>query len=388
MDGNSKISAEELLAKENFSEQLLSQYAKDGVIEEEEISITQKIYSAINTSNEQLISFEKDQTRNQIKHSVRKLKTKRLLVRLSVAATLLLAAIITSVGFLRVNSTTDIVTFAQALTTAKGVNETRIILQNGEEIRIDKKQSQIRYDVKGENIIINSDQKVAQKMDDSKVVFNTVIVPYGKRSQISLSDGTKVWLNSGSKLVYPAVFTENKREVYIDGEAVFDVVHLDGKSFVVSTRDFDIKVLGTVFNVSAYTDDQFSETVLSQGSIELIERRSSLLSQKNLIITPGTMAIFDNFQQTFEQRRVNPQKYLSWREGYLEFDSEKLENILKKLSRYYNIEMFVSDNHLKNETFSGNLDLKNTPEEVLAIISEITSLSFSKNQDRIFINPK
>jgi len=388
MDGNSKISAEELLAKENFSEQLLSQYAKDGVVDEEEIRITQKIYTVLNSPSEEMISFEKDQTRNQIKHSVRKLKTQRLLVRLSVAATLLLAAIITSVGFLRVNSTTDLVNFAQALATVKGVNETRIILQNGKEIRVDKKQSQIRYDVKGENIIINSDQKVAQKMDNSKVVFNTVIVPYGKRTQIFLSDGTKVWLNSGSKLVYPAVFTENKREVYIDGEAVFDVVHLDGKSFVVSTRDFDIKVLGTVFNVCAYSDDQVSGTVLAQGKIELVDRGTSLLTQTKLIMSPGTMALFNHEQGTFEQRQVNPEKYLSWRDGYLIFNSEKLENILRKLSRYYNIEMIISDNQLRSETFSGYLDLKNSPEEVLSVISETTSINYSKDHEKIFINPK
>jgi transmembrane sensor len=388
MDANSKISAEELLAKENFSEQLLSQCAKHGVIDEEEIRITQKIYTVLNSPSEEMISFGKDQTKNQIKHSVRKLKTKRLLVRLSVAATLLLAAIITTVGFLRVSPTTDIVNFAQAMTNIKGVNETRIILQNGKEIRVDKKQSQIRYDVKGENIIINSDQKVAQKMDNSKVVFNTVIVPYGKRTQIFLSDGTKVWLNSGSKLVYPVVFTENKREVYIDGEAVFDVVHLDGKSFVVSTRDFDIKVLGTVFNVCAYSDDQVSGTVLAQGKIELVDRGTSLLTQTKLIMSPGTMALFNHDQGTFEQRQVNPEKYLSWRDGYLIFNSEKLENILRKLSRYYNIEMIIADNQLRSETFSGYLDLKNSPEEVLSVISETTSINYSKDHEKIFINPK
>jgi len=119
-------------------------------------------------------------------------------------------------------------------------------------------------------------------------------------------------LNSGSKLVYPVVFAEKKREVYIEGEAVFDVAHMKDKPFVVSTKDFDIKVLGTVFNVSAYPDDKYSSTVLEQGKIELIYRGASILSQEKLDISPGYMAVFDRNQKTFEQQQVNTQKYLSW----------------------------------------------------------------------------
>ena len=100
------------------------------------------------------------------------------------------------------------------------------------------------------------------------------------------------------------------------------------------------------------------------------------------------MALFNHEQGTFEQRQVNPEKYLSWRDGYLIFNSEKLENILRKLSRYYNIEMIISDNQLRSETFSGYLDLKNSPEEVLSVISETTSINYSKDHEKIFINPK
>ena len=208
------------------------------------------------------------------------------------------------------------------------------------------------------------------------------------RTQITLSEGTKIWLNSGSKLIFPAVFAQNKREVFIEGEAVFDVTHMKDKPFVVSTKDYSIKVLGTVFNVSVYSDDKYSRIVLEKGKIELICSKTSIFAQEKLEISPGSMAVFDRNQKTFEQQQVNPQKYLSWREGYLIFNSEKLENILKKLGRYYNIEMIISDNQLKNETFSGYLDLKNSPEEVLAVINETTSFSFSNDHGRIIINPK
>ena len=388
MPYKSKIMAEEILAEENFSEELIAQKAKDDVIDEKEIRIARSIYSFLTALTGSVNWSGKEKTKNQIRSSVRKLSIKRQMIRWSVAASILLAALITSVGFLRNNSRNDIVSFAQSQTKIKAENNTRIILQNGEEITIDKAQSQIRYDAKGENIEIDSDQKIVQEIADEKAVFNTVIVPHGKRTQIILSEGTKVWLNSGSKLVYPAVFAKNKREVYLDGEAVFDVAHLNDRSFVVSTKDFDIKVLGTIFNVCAYSDDQNSNAVLEQGKIELINRRSSVLSNKHLMILPGTMAVFDPNQNTFEKQQVNPRKYLSWREGYLIFNSEKLQNIIRKLGRYYNKEMVIIDNQLKDETFSGYLDLKNSPEEVLSVINETTPLSFSVDHEKIVINSK
>ncbi|MCX6222336.1 MAG: FecR domain-containing protein [Bacteroidia bacterium] len=387
MEKKSKIRAEEVLAAENFSDELLLQNEKGGKVEENETRIVRDIYSFLRNSSGELTHSEKEQTKNQIKFSIRKLTIRRLMVRWSVAATLLTAAILTSIGYFRANSSTEIVQFAQTLDNIKAGNSTRIILRNGEEVLIDKKVSQIKYDAKGENILIDSEQKIAQTVNETKAVYNTVIVPNGKRSQITLSEGTKVWLNSGSKLIYPAMFAENKREVYIDGEAVFDVTHMKDKPFVVSTKDFDIKVLGTVFNVNAYSDDQNSSTVLEEGKIELVYS-ASILSKEKLDITPGTMAVYDRKQKTISQQKVNPQKYLSWREGYLTLNSEKLNDILKKLSRYYNIEMVITDERLKNQTFSGYLDLKNSPEEVLSVINETTSLSYTTDHEKIFINPK
>ncbi len=379
----SKLRAEELLSDEKFSEEFLSH----NLIDKNELRIARSIHSFLVKSGDSLTDSEREQTKNKIRSSVRQLSIKRQILRWSVAATVLVAVILTSVGYFQVNSTTEIASFAQTLNTIKAENNTRIILQNGEEVSIDKTQSEITYDAKGENILIDSDQKIVQKINNSKAVFNTVIVPYGKRTQITLSEGTKVWLNSGSKLVYPAVFADGKRAVYIDGEAVFDVVSVKDKPFVVSTKDFDIKVLGTVFNVSAYSDDKYSSTVLEQGRIELFRRGASVLSHEKLDISPGSMAIFDRNLKSFEQKQVNPHKYLSWREGYLIFTSERLATIMKKLGRYYNIEIIVNDPALKNETFSGYLDLKDTPEEVLSVINETTAISYSASNGKIVINP-
>lgn len=383
-----KVRAEEILAEENFSIEFLSTKVEGGSVDANEIQMAEKIYTFLSSSGENLSFSEKEQIKNQIRYSIRKLSAKRFLLRVSIAAAILFALVITSVSYFRVNSTTEIAKYAQTLDWVHAGKNTQLILRNGQVVQIEKKQSQIKYDAKGENIVIDSEHNVAQKSDETKGDFNTVIVPYGKRVQLTLSDGTKVWLNSGSKLVYPVLFSENKRELYIEGEAVFDVVHLNDKPFIVKTKDFDIKDLGTVFNVSAYNDDNYSSAILDQGKIEIVYHGSTLLSREKMEINPGTMAVYDRNHKTFEERKVNTRKYLSWRDGYLVFNSEKLETILIKLGRYYNIEMVITNDQLKAETFSGLLDLRNSPEEVLAIINETTSLSFSISNGKIFINPK
>ena len=321
---NKKKKAEDILAEENFSEDLLLTKAEYKSFDTNEIRIAQKIYSFLKSSGENVSPKEKEQTKNQIRLSIRKLSNRKLLIRVSSAAAILFALVFTTFSYLRVNSLNEITNYAQTLNHVQAGNNTQLILRNGEVVQIEKKQSQIKYDARGENIVIDSVHKVAQKSDETKGVFNTVIVPYGKRVQLTLSDGTKVWLNSGSKLIYPVLFSENKRELYIEGEAVFDVVHLNDKPFIVRTKDFEIKDLGTVFNVCSYNEDNYSSAILDQGMIELLYRGNSILSREKMKITPGTMAVFDRSHKTFEQRKVNTKKYLSWREGYLIFCSEKL----------------------------------------------------------------
>jgi ferric-dicitrate binding protein FerR (iron transport regulator) len=383
-----KRRAEELLAEERFSEELMLQEARDGLIAENEVMVAQTIHSYLLNSVPRVNDQDKEETKEHIKFSVRKLNLKREIVRWSAVAAILLTALVTAVFFLQDDPTSDIAKYALTLSDIKPGANTHIILQNGGVVQVQKASSHILYDAKGENIQIDSEQKVEQKIDNSQSVFNTVIVPYGKRTQITLSEGTKVWLNSGSKLVYPAHFADNKREVFMEGEAVFEVTPMREKPFVVNTKDFDIKVLGTVFNVSVYPDDNYSSAILETGKIEIVRSTASIFSKEKLEITPGSIAIFDRSQKIFEQHKVDSKKYLSWREGYLIFNSEKLGNILKKLSRYYNIEMVVHDTQLKEETYSGYLDLKNSPEEVLSVICQTIMLTYTIDNEKIIINTK
>jgi len=323
MNKKSSLKAEDILMDENYPKSISPKIIKNTRdVDNKEIQIAHRIYSFL-TSNQSVFPInEKEKTKKRIKTSVRKLRCMKQLIRLSAAAVILVICVLVSIWYFQLNSNSVIVNFAQTLNKSIPEKDTRLILQDGQEVRINKKESKILYAKNGKNVTIGKDKKVTQKIVSQKQSFNTVIVPYGKRTFITLSEGTKVWLNSGTKLIYPPFFAEKKREVYIEGEAVFEVTHMESRPFYVKTRDFDVKVLGTVFNVCAYADDKNSSTVLERGKVELSYKGDAILTKEKLTISPGTMAVFDPDKNNFSQQKVNPQDYISWHDGYLIFNNE------------------------------------------------------------------
>ncbi len=261
--------------------------------------------------------------------------------------------------------------------------DVKLVLNENEEIKIKEKVSSIEYSSSGNKVDINNATKVDQSSKDN---FNTIIVPYGKRTKITLSEGTKVWLNSGSKLTYPVVFNEDKREVHLVGEAIFDVRHNKEKPFFVITNDYNIKVLGTVFNVSSYEDDSFTSTALERGSVEIKYPSNSIFGKSTLKITPGTLAVYNSSSKIIKSNKVDVTKYMSWRDGKFIFKKQRLNDIVKKLSRYYNVNITIENTELNGETFSGHLDLKDSIEKVLEVIKETTDLKYKKEAGKIVIN--
>ena len=380
------IKAEDLLQEDNFSESSLQEYSKKNE-NDHNLKITAQIYAFLTSDQSIFAQSEKENLKVKIKISVRNLNWKKKFLRLSAAAAILVFCILSGLWYFQSNSSSDIVNFAQTLKNSIPDKEIKLILQNGKEILVNKGESKISYAKNGKDITIGTNKKITQEATSSAQSFNTVIVPYGRRTFITLSDGTKVWLNSGSKLIYPAVFAQNKREVYIDGEAVFEVTHSEVKPFYVKTRDFNVKDLGTIFNVCSYSDDKSSSTVLEQGKVELSYNENSILPNKKITILPGTRAVFDPEKNKFTSSQVNPLDFMSWQKGYLIFKKEKLSNILKKLTRYYNVDIDLQNIELQNETFSGNLDLMNSADEVLNIIAQTTLFKFEHKDNKLIIMP-
>ena len=362
---------------EGMSEEELS--VKKGT---DDFDLADDITDVMNKQKETLAYQEKELLGERITWSILNFKRRNLIVRISAAAVLLVVIGISVVIETRTDS--EISVYARNMQQVVGVSDTRLILSGKKEVLIKSNDSKIAYAGNGNEIKVDSGV-VRQDVEDGEMVYNTVIVPYGKRTQITLSDNSSVWLNSGSKLIYPAHFASNKREVYLDGEAIFEVSHNKQKPFHVVTHDVEVKVLGTVFGLSAYNDDKTTSTVLESGSVEMKELGQSIFNTSKATMVPGMMAVYSKEASEITQAKVDVKQYTSWRDGYISCEKQSLGDILKKISRYYNISIQVSDKSLENETFTGNLDLRNSATQVLAIIAEFINIKIENTNNQILI---
>ncbi|WP_158655283.1 FecR family protein [Flavivirga eckloniae] len=331
---------------------------------------------------------EKKQLKERIFHSIHALnrKKRRLQYTLKIAAsiTVLMG---TGLYIMYNNEKPSITDFVKS---SKGINvnesnKVTLILANNEDVNIEGDSTSISYSKTGEKVNIGNSKTIAQKTSkNKKAAFNTVLVPYGKRSKIKLSDGSLVWLNSGSKLIYPALFETDKREVYLEGEAIFDVTHNANSPFMVLSQNQKIKVLGTVFNVSSYPDEDNNFVVLESGSVHITYDEN--LSNKSMTISPGTKANVSIKTKKVSSKIVDVNHYFAWRDGILVLKKHDLQYIMKRLSRYYNVPITIQDKDLAKQTFTGYLDLKEDVEKVIEIISKTTDLKYKKiNHNQINI---
>lgn len=308
---------------------------------------------------------------------------------LKVAASILLVAAIGGLVYQYIHSKDQNFQFANA-PNLKTVNPL-LILSNGQQVDIQKADPNITV-LKGQNAIqVDNDSILAnQPLTDNSTKearYNEMIVPFGKRTRLLLGDGTRVWLNAGSRMAFPQNFENGKREVFLEGEAIFEVAKRAGEPFLVNTKYLTINVTGTVFNVTAYPDDAACSAVLAEGKIELTSK-GGLFSKKTIHMLPGTKVEYDPSTKAMSSEQVDPNDYLSWRDGFMVIHGEKLKEILKKMARYYNVEINLEDAAIAAESFSGRLDLKDSPREVLTVISNMVPLSILEHNNTINIKPK
>jgi ferric-dicitrate binding protein FerR (iron transport regulator) len=246
--------------------------------------------------------------------------------------------------------------------------KSKVILADGSIKEFDSEQTPIKQTTAG-NLIINNDT-VNIGLSQTKTAMNQIIIPYGKRSDIVLADGTHIWLNSGSQLSYPSEFKTDSREVYLSGEAFFDVIPNPDKPFYVITREIKIKVLGTSFNVSSYGEDYTAQTVLVKGKITAGKNK---LFAGTIEMEPGERLTYDKNDAHLSKDKVDVQLYTSWVNGYLLFLNAPIKEVSIKLERFYN-QRIVIEGGLEKITFSGKLDLKNKLNEVLENIAFASSV--------------
>jgi transmembrane sensor len=246
--------------------------------------------------------------------------------------------------------------------------------------------------------------------------YNEIFTRRGEKSQLVLSDGTKIWINSDSHIRYPTSMNKNRVVVNLDGEAYFDVAKVKGRKFVVNASDLDITALGTSFNVKAYKADGIIETTLEEGKVRITGDRHNTTLKSPLILLPnqritiytqqvtsqikpdnqssvgvdnpldksGTLIEKPEKKDVIIQDQINTTIYTSWKDGNLQFRKEKFADLALLLERWYDVKILITDEELKEWQYTGTFD-KETIEQALTALSMSMPFSYSINKNCVII---
>jgi ferric-dicitrate binding protein FerR (iron transport regulator) len=243
------------------------------------------------------------------------------------------------------------------------------------------------HDKKG-NIIGNQsgDKLVYEKQTDSdKLAYNTLKIPFGKKFRLQLSDGTMVHLNAGTTLKYPVKFIAGEnRQVYLDGEAFFDVAKDKKHPFIVNADALNVRVLGTHFNVSNYPEDAVTDVVLVEGSVGMYRSNEEFDASKNTILKPGYKGSFNKENASIFTKPVLTEIYTSWIDGGLTFRNMTFKNIITKLERRYNVTIINKNEKLANEKFNASFK-EESIENVMSYFNDVHGINYTIKNNQILI---
>lgn len=262
-------------------------------------------------------------------------------------------------------------------------DQIQLLLSDNEKLNVDKDSAGIVYSLNGKIQINNgiARQSADVRQEIEKEEFNQIIVPKGKYTSLTLSDGTTMHINSGTRVVYPRIFTGKRREIYVDGEAYLNVTKNKDCPFIVKTSKFDVQVLGTSFNVNAYKTEKSGSVVLVNGSVRLSD------SQRNeVMLKPDNLVTVDNGIAGRVQY-VDAHEYIAWVDGLLIAYLETLENVFRKLNRFYGVNIIVSPS-VESMLVDGKLDLRQPLPELIRLISEAVPISYKEVNGVYYINKK
>lgn len=258
--------------------------------------------------------------------------------------------------------------------------DVKIISADGSE-KLVNKAGQIVAEQAGNSLNYN-------KKDNPDILeFNKLMIPNGKKFQIVLSDGTKVYLNSGTTLKYPVKFIAgNNRQVYLlEGEAYFDVAKDAKHPFIVNSDNMNVRVLGTKFNMSSYPEDASINTVLVEGSVSVFEKEKPYTNETSTKLEPGFKASWNKVENKVAINKVDVSMYTGWVDGKLIFKNTQFKHIIKKLERHYNVTITSTNAKLNEEYFDATFDIE-TIEQVLNSFNKSFKIKYKIENNQIYIN--
>lgn len=271
---------------------------------------------------------------------------------------------------------------------APGSNKAILVLANGQKISLSDIHNGDVAKEAGLSITKTADgQLVYNIVDDKSVgatkedIFNTIETPKGGVWQIKLPDGSSVWLNAASSLTYPISFAKGKkRMVELKGEAYFEVSKDKDHPFVVKTAKQEVEVLGTSFNINSYADESDVKTTLLEGSVRVMPY---LAGQQGDILKPGEQAVLN--EKGINIKEVDAEESIDWKNGYFMFNNERQENIMRKIARWYNVQIEYADASAKDVMYYGSISRFENVSKVLRKFEQTGEVRFEINKNKITV---
>lgn len=377
--------------------QLIDKYI-DGTASHAEQTLLEEYYKRLN----QKASFELDEEKEQ---ALRQVMLKNIQVRIKANETVIsenpqhksrslwYAAVASILLFLLIGgyfifskNTQQQIAQVYANDVAPGGNKAILKLANGRTIIIDDakngliaQQEFTTINKTHDGSLVYKDQAHAR---NKPMVYDTLTIPRGGQYPIRLADGTKVWLNSATSLRYPETFASNERKVeLIYGEAYFDVAHNSSKPFRVILKGHTLEDIGTQFNVDAYDDEPTIRTTLVEGSIKVSR------SGKNILLKPGQQAIIKSTNSSIIVQTADVDEAVAWKNGYFKFDGEDLKSVMRKVSRWYNVDVTYQGNFRDNISFLGEVSRSKNISAVLKIMEATGNVHFQVTERRVVVMP-
>ncbi|WP_165503504.1 FecR family protein [Pedobacter hiemivivus] len=286
-------------------------------------------------------------------------KTIKLWPRLSIAAAVAILVLGVTAYFFNARNSNHQFKIASGNDIAPGRNKATLTLDDGKTILLSEVQKSVIIDAN--KLAYNDGTEITSILRTDAVVST----PRGGTYQVTLSDGTKVWLNAESTLKFPSSFDgKEQRKVTLKGEAYFEVAKNKKQPFVVTTDKQEVQVLGTHFNINSYPDEVSTKTTLLEGSVRV----------NQTILTPGHESVLTN--GIIKVNKVNPNEAIDWKNGEFVCNNEPLNSIMKKISRWYDVEVVYGHPELKNKTFSGSLSRYDHVSGVLNALEQAGTIKF------------
>ena len=227
-----------------------------------------------------------------------------------------------------------------------------------------------------------SNDKTNNKVSFSGEIYHTLEIPRGGEYFVELSDGTKIWINSDSKLKYPVEFVGQSRNIELIGEAYFEVTHNSEKPFFVTSGSQRVEVLGTSFNISSYERDSCIMTTLVEGRVKV---ENSLQEHHNTHLRPNQQSILDKKTGLIKSQNVKVDEYVAWQSGWFRFNDKPISQIMVILARWYDLEVQFESENISNKHFSGGFKRYDSFDQARKIIEQTGEIKFEVKGKKVII---